>query len=31
MVKEGLLQPDSPVGIWEITEQGRAFLTKNIR
>jgi len=31
MVKEGLLQADSPVGIWEITEKGRAFLLKNIR
>jgi len=30
MVKEGLLQADSPVGIWEITEEGRAFLLKNI-
>jgi len=26
MVKDGLLQQDSPVGIWEITEKGRAFL-----
>ena len=26
MVKEGLLQADSPVGIWEITEKGRVFL-----
>ncbi len=31
MVKEGLLKPDSPVGIWEITEKGRAFLLKTIR
>jgi len=31
MVKEGLLQADSPVGIWEITEKGRAFLLKNSR
>jgi restriction system protein len=31
MVKEGLLQPDSPVGIWEITEKGRAFLRTNSR
>ena len=31
MVKEGLLQSDSPVGIWEITEKGRAFLRKNSR
>jgi restriction system protein len=31
MVKEGLLQSDSPVGIWEITEKGREFLQKNIR
>ena len=29
MVKEGLLQADSPVGIWEITEKGRAWLLKN--
>lgn len=29
--KEGLLKPDSAVGIWEITEQGRAFLLKTIR
>jgi hypothetical protein len=26
MVKEGLLRVDSPVGIWEITEKGRAWL-----
>jgi restriction system protein len=31
MVKEGLLQPDSPVGIWVITEKGRAWLLNNIR
>ncbi len=31
MVKEGLLQADSPVGIWEITEKGRAWLMKTIR
>ena len=31
MVKEGLLQADSPVGIWEMTEKGRAFLLKNSR
>lgn len=31
MVKEGLLQPDSPAGIWEMTEKGRAFLLKNSR
>ncbi len=31
MVKEGLLQPDSPVGIWEITEKGRAFLLQDSR
>jgi restriction system protein len=30
MVKEGLLNPVSPVGIWEITEKGRVFLQKNI-
>jgi restriction system protein len=29
MVKEGLLQPDSPVGIWEITEKGSAWLLNN--
>jgi hypothetical protein len=29
MVKEGLLQEDSPVGIWEITEKGRLFLQNN--
>jgi restriction system protein len=31
MVKEGLLQPDSPAGIWEMTEKGRTFLLKNSR
>jgi restriction system protein len=31
MVKEGLLQSDSPVGIWEITEKGRTFLLNNSR
>ncbi len=31
MVKEGLLQADSPAGIWEMTEKGRAFLLKNSR
>ena len=31
MVKEGLLQSDSPVGIWEITEKGRTFLRNNSR
>ncbi len=31
MVKEGLLQPDSPVGIWEITEKGRALLLQDSR
>ncbi len=31
MVKEGLLQADSPVGIWEITEKGRIFLQNNKR
>jgi hypothetical protein len=31
MVKEGLLQSDSPVGIWEITEKGRVVLQKTIR
>jgi restriction system protein len=29
MVKEGLLRADSPVGIWEITEKGRAWLLNN--
>ncbi len=29
MVKEGLLDSDSPVGIWEITEKGRAWLVEN--
>ncbi|MDQ2907180.1 MAG: winged helix-turn-helix domain-containing protein [Chloroflexota bacterium] len=28
LVKEGLLQMDSPNGIWEITEKGRTFLTE---
>ena len=31
MVKEGLLQADSPVGIWEITEKGRIFLQNKRR
>ena len=31
MVKEGLLQPNSPVGIWAITEKGRAYLRNNSR
>jgi restriction system protein len=26
MVKEGLLQAVSPIGLWEISEKGRAFL-----
>ncbi len=26
MVKEGLLQADSPVGLWEISEKGCEFL-----
>jgi restriction system protein len=29
MVKEGLLHPHSPVGIWEITEKGRTWLVEN--
>jgi restriction system protein len=29
MVKEGLLHPHSPVGIWEITEKGRVWLVEN--
>ena len=28
MVKEGLLRADSPKGVWEITEQGRARLRR---
>jgi len=28
MVKEGLLKGDSPRGMWEITDSGRAFLTQ---
>lgn len=32
LVQEGLLRPDSPRGVWEITEVGRQFLLKyNIR
>src|SRR5260370_586542 len=31
MVKEGLLQADSPGGIWEITEKGRVFLQNKRR
>src|SRR5258706_7719254 len=31
MVKEGLLQSDSPVGTWEITEKGRVFLREKSR
>lgn len=30
MVKEGLLRAGSPQGIWEITEKGRTFLTKDM-
>jgi restriction system protein len=26
MVKEGLLQADSPIGLWAISEKGHAFL-----
>lgn len=26
LVREGLLSPDSPHGIWEITEKGKAYL-----
>ena len=29
MVKEGLLQADSPVGLWEISEKGHEFLQNN--
>jgi restriction system protein len=29
MVKEGLLQADSPIGLWEISEKGREFLQKS--
>ena len=28
MVQEGLLRSDSPRGIWEISEKGRAYLEK---
>jgi hypothetical protein len=28
MVKEGLLRPDSPRGVWEVTEAGRAWLRR---
>lgn len=31
MVKEGLLRVDSPVGLWEISEKGREFLTNICR
>ena len=34
MVKEGLLKPNSPHGVWEITEEGRRMLMnsgRNIR
>jgi restriction system protein len=31
MVKEGLLKPNSPRGVWEITEAGRKALTKETR
>jgi alkanesulfonate monooxygenase SsuD/methylene tetrahydromethanopterin reductase-like flavin-dependent oxidoreductase (luciferase family) len=31
MVKEGLLQADSPIGLWEMTEKGRVFLQNNWR
>lgn len=29
MVKQGLLAPDSPRGIWEITKAGRAYLREH--
>jgi len=29
MVKEGLLTPDSPRGIWRITDKGKEYLDKN--
>ncbi len=29
MVKAGLLAPDSPQGLWEITEAGRAYLQEH--
>jgi len=29
MVKDGLLASDSPIGIWEITEKGRAELARS--
>lgn len=31
MVKEGLLKDQSPNGIWEITESGRAYLKNRMR
>ncbi len=29
MARKGLLNPDSPRGIWEITEEGRAYLRQH--
>ncbi|MGQ9594805.1 MAG: winged helix-turn-helix domain-containing protein [Anaerolineae bacterium] len=29
MVRKGLLAPDSPAGIWEITEKGRQYLQEH--
>ncbi|MER3436616.1 MAG: hypothetical protein C4346_02780 [Chloroflexota bacterium] len=29
MVREGLVRPDSPTGIWEITEKGREYLRQH--
>jgi len=31
MIQAGLLAPDSPRGIWEITEAGRAYLREHRR
>ncbi len=30
MVKEGLLRNDSPRGVWQISEDGKVFLKKNV-
>jgi len=29
MVKDGLLKPDSPRRIWEITDEGKKFFDDN--
>jgi len=31
MVNEGLLKPDSPRGVWEVSERGMKWLDKNNR